>query len=120
MIQLRQVSMMAYATESVMELLRSVDEGSPYLALISSECQAFADKVAYMWNAGGVLIITGYTDEMLKNMEVPMTYQMNGRLVTVCGISLCAGHPIVDACVGRMQCWLHLALANSAYRAPEL
>ncbi len=105
-----QLAMMCDATEEVMELLRYVDDDSPDLALVSAECASFAEKVKYMWLQGGAFKVEGYTTVMLKKLATPVTYQIEGRMVTTCGVSgLDCTHPLVRTCAGRMQCWVTLA-----------
>ena len=105
-----QIGMMADAAEEVMDLLRFVDVDEPDVAMLGSECKAFVAKADYMWKHSGVFAVDGYTSKMLKLLAKPVTYQLDGQLITAFGCSMGRNHPVVHKCMQRMQCWRALAL----------
>ena len=115
-----QVGMMAVASGQVMQLLRFVDVHHPDLSRMGWEVADFRNAVRQMWSAGGVLNEPqGMFRVMLKQLEIPFTYQHKREVTVVGGTAYAPEDPLVQRALGRMRVWQTLALATTSTEFPS-
>ena len=115
-----QVGMMAVASGQVMQLLRFVDVHHPDLSRMGWEVAYFRNAVCQMWSAGGVLYEPqGMFRVMLKQLEIPFTYQHKRAVTVVGGTAYAPEDPLVQRALGRMRVWQTLALATTSTEFPS-
>jgi len=107
---LLQCAMLADASDEHMGLLRFHDNEAFDEAASPQEVATFLDRVHFLFIEKACLK-SGYTRAMLKMLEQPRTFYLDGQLKTVGGPrrALHADGSIVVRCMNRMKNWVFLA-----------
>ena len=107
---LLQLAMMADASDEHMGLLRFHDTESFDEAVSPQQVALFLDRARFLF-AEKACLKTGYTRVMLKMLQSPRAFRIDGQLKTIGGErrSLHADGIIVTRCLNRMKNWVYLA-----------
>ena len=111
-----QLAMLADAADEGMALTRFCDKEDLDIAALSGRIASFMDRVVHLFGEKrGCLTAPGYTQLMLKTLQHPIVWGVGDRSQSTRPPS----PRDINACLGRMLAWLHLAKATIDAEFPD-